>query len=99
MLTWYRRLNGKERKEVIWMPLSISIFVTMLVLTQTDWGSCAKLPCPPIPLALGIIAILGLLSFFVSILYFIFGPEQENKIIPSGSEFLVDEVVQESGSQ
>lgn len=84
-------MNGKERKIVVWMPLSIGIFFTMFALSETDWGYCAKLPCPPIPLALGIIDILSLLSFFASILYLIFGPEQENKIIPSGSEFSLND--------
>lgn len=86
----FSMMNGKERKIVIWMPLSLGILFTMFCLGETDWGFCAKLPCPPIPLAIGIIAILGLLAFFASVLYLIFGPEQENKIIPSGEEFIID---------
>jgi hypothetical protein len=84
-------MNKTERRSAIIMIVGIISFITFFALSETDWGYCAKLPCPPIPLALGIFAMIGLLSFFIGVLYMIFGPEDDSKTIPNGSEFLVDE--------
>jgi len=84
-------MNKTEKRATIMMVVGIATCFTFMALGETDWGYCAKLPCPPIPLALGIIAILGFLAFFpVGVFYLLFGPQDESKVIPSGSEFSID---------
>jgi hypothetical protein len=79
-------MNGKERKLIVIMPTGIITMFVMICLSETSWGFCAELPCPPIPLALGIVSILGFLTFMFGVFYLLFGSEQENQTVnvPSG---------------
>jgi hypothetical protein len=79
-------MNGKERKLIVIMPTGIITMIVMMCLSETSWGFCAKLPCPPIPLVLGTVAILGFLTFMFGVFYLLFGPEQENQPINTSSK-------------